>query len=154
MEEWKPIVGVAYDISSLGRVRSRHPNVRKKASEGILKPHLNAYGYHSVNLYDADGKSKTILVHRLVGDAFLEKPAHATEIDHINRVRTDNRLENLRWVARPENALNKGNTREYPSIRQVYIVCLSPKVKKQFATLEEAEAFITSSSQGQSYTAE
>jgi exodeoxyribonuclease VII small subunit len=49
---------------------------------------------------------KNYTVHRLVATAFIENPEEKAEIDHINTIRTDNRVENLRWVTRSENFLN------------------------------------------------
>lgn len=52
-------------------------------------------------------------VHRLVMELFgPPKPGPEYEIDHINRNRLDNRIENLRWVTRQENNYNKVNNRE------------------------------------------
>ena len=39
--------------------------------------------------------------------AFIGMPPEGKECDHINRVRDDNRLENLRWVTKIENERNK-----------------------------------------------
>ena len=49
---------------------------------------------------------KTYPVHRLVAWAFLGKCPEGKEIDHINRIRNDNRPENLRWLTRQENNWN------------------------------------------------
>jgi hypothetical protein len=51
---------------------------------------------------------KNTCVHRLVGQAFIPNPENKPEVDHINRIRHDNRLENLRWATREENQENKG----------------------------------------------
>ena len=50
-------------------------------------------------------------VHRLVGHAFIPSPSeHFKDIDHINGIKSDNTVENLRWVSKHLNGLNK-NTR-------------------------------------------
>lgn len=56
-----------------------------------------------------DGKKKHFLVHRIVAAAWLEPPLfpNMTQIDHINGIKTDNRAENLRWVSKSENEVNK-----------------------------------------------
>ena len=49
---------------------------------------------------------KHILVHRLVYEAFVGEIPEGMQIDHINTIRTDNRLENLRCVTCKENNNN------------------------------------------------
>lgn len=62
--------------------------------------HLDKDGYLIIKI-----KKKAYKAHRLVYAYFNGKfPAH--EIDHINRIRTDNRIENLRDVTRAENVKN------------------------------------------------
>ena len=46
------------------------------------------------------------LVHRLVAETFLDNSAGLPQVDHINRVRDDNRVENLHWVSRSANQRN------------------------------------------------
>ena len=82
----------------------------------ILKTQINCnHGYERICLR-YDGKIRNLRVHRLVAMAFLEEPENpeATEVDHINHCRCDNRVENLRWVTRQENMRNlKSNYRKY-----------------------------------------
>ena len=98
MEQWKTIQEFPkYEISSLGRVRR---------GENILHLCLSTRGYFVVCLCNQDGhKNKT--VHRLLALAFLPNPENKPCIDHINRDKTDNRLENLRWVTVSENGRNQ-----------------------------------------------
>ena len=69
-------------------------------------PILNS-GYYRIAMGGRKNR-KTKYVHVLVMENFgPPKPGPEYEIDHINRNRLDNRLENLRWVTRLENAHNK-----------------------------------------------
>ncbi len=103
MEEiWKPILGfIDYQVSNLGRVKSF-----KGKNPKILKPQNRVKGYKFVCLINETDK-KFIDIHRLVLMSFVGMPPEGKECDHINRVRYDNRLDNLRWVTKVENEANK-----------------------------------------------
>lgn len=68
----------------------------------ILKQKINRLGYCEVTLYK-DGKQKTFLVHRLLAKAFIPNPKNLPAVNHINGIKSDNRLENLEWVTSSEN---------------------------------------------------
>ena len=72
-----------------------------------------------VSLKPKDGKSRSIGVHRLVGEAFIPNPENKPQIDHINTIRNDNRVENLRWATPFENITNPITLKrleQYPSL--------------------------------------
>jgi len=71
----------------------------------VMKPKYQD-GYHRVALYH-NKKRKYHMVHRLVGYCYLSNPNNLPQIDHINRIRNDNRVENLRWVDAKEQANNR-----------------------------------------------
>jgi hypothetical protein len=101
MEEiWKDIPGfLDYQVSNLGRVKSF-----KSKKEKILRPFYTNEGYLQVGLIQC-GRKNLKYVHRLVLWAFEGHPK-GRQCDHINRVRDDNRLDNLRWVTRKQNIAN------------------------------------------------
>ena len=69
----------------------------------LMKGYRDSKGYHRYNQYGKD-----VEAHLLVAREFLPpKPGPDYQIDHINRVRHDNRVENLRWVTRAENCKNR-----------------------------------------------
>lgn len=117
MEEiWKPIPGYEdhYDASSAGRVRSRTRVVldakdgkqRKRVfKERILSPNVAAkHGRPSVML-SVQGKTKRILVARLVCLAFHGLPSQdKTNVLHYDDNSSNNVPENLRWGTLKENA--------------------------------------------------
>lgn len=101
-EIWKEIPGFpSYQVSNKGRVKSF-----KRLRETILKPQTRVKKYKFVALTE-NKQIKFIDIHRLVLMAFVGLPPKGMECDHINRVRDDNRLENLRWVTKIENEANK-----------------------------------------------
>ena len=99
-ERWLPIVGYEglYEVSDLGRVRSLARNGTSK--NGRILKQQNYCGYLSVILNNKG--HKIMRVHRLVLLSFLPIEEEK-QVDHINHIKTDNRLENLRWATGSEN---------------------------------------------------
>lgn len=100
IDHWKPspIYPDKYFVSDKGEVYS------VKAGR-ILKPRITKYGYYQYSL-SKQGKIVDAKAHRLVALAFIPNPENKPHIDHINTIKTDNRVENLRWVTPYENAHN------------------------------------------------
>lgn len=98
--EWRKtfIFSKYYLVSNDGKVKSIRSNK-------ILKPTHDKYGYLYYVLC-VNGVRKTIKAHRLVAMAFVKNPDNKPAIDHINGIKTDNRVENLRWVTNKENTHN------------------------------------------------
>ncbi len=93
--EWK------YQVSSMGRVRSLDRRmVNRSVKWRVLKPSNWQY------LMVCIGMNNTKTIHSLVAKAFLEKIPWKEEINHINWVKTDNRVENLEWCTKSENKLH------------------------------------------------
>lgn len=113
IEEWKPVVGYEglYEVSSEGRVRSlgRYQRVRnngKMFHEGqIMKLKNRPGGYLGAHLCK-NCKHKIHSVHRLVAEAFIPNPEGKEQVNHKNGIKTDNRVSNLEWVTKSENALH------------------------------------------------
>jgi hypothetical protein len=89
-----------YSIDTQGTIYS-HKNNKTR----ILKPMLWSSGYLYVNFYPK-GKQKPHSIHRLVAKTFLPTWDESLEVNHINGVKTDNRLCNLEMVTKAENALH------------------------------------------------
>jgi hypothetical protein len=154
--EFVDIIGYEgiYKINRNGEIWSNYRN-------RLLKPHYSAYGYKRVSL-SKNGKEKQYLIHRLIALNFIPNPYNLEFIDHINRVRNDNRIENLRWISHRNNCINqasvdnrKGHIQQIKYIRKDGTITITFKVlynlkgeygdrnkkSKSFKTLEEAEEF-------------
>ena len=103
MEVFKDIKGYpGYQISNYGRVWSV-----KRQKYLALTP--NNCGYLQVKMIAANGKRKGELVHRLVALMFLDNLEKKPEVDHIDRNKQNNHVDNLRWLTKSENNSNKNH---------------------------------------------
>jgi hypothetical protein len=99
--------------------------MEKQTAEYIL-PHLTLYkdgrlynhktnkfkkwtkdtnGYIKTQIWVA-GKPKNVHQHRLLAESFIPNPKCKSQVNHINGIKSDNRIENLEWVTQSENALH------------------------------------------------
>jgi len=101
IEVWKKAKGYSsYEVSNLGRLKTF--NWKGSSKEAILKPALDKSGYLRTVLKGDNGISKTIKVHRIVLNTF-NPTTEILEVNHINGIKNDNRIENLEWCTRKEN---------------------------------------------------
>jgi hypothetical protein len=109
MENWIDVLGLEdyYQISNLGNVKSKErigiANYGKRTyGGGLVKPFISTVGYPAVNL-TYKGYRKQFHIHKLVLEAFIGKAPIGMEGCHNNGIKTDCRLENLRWDTRKNN---------------------------------------------------
>jgi len=72
----------------------------------FLKKQIDKYGYVTI-LLRQNGKSFRTTLHRLLARHFITNPQNLPHVDHIDRNKLNNNLDNLRWVSFSENNFNK-----------------------------------------------
>lgn len=142
-EEWRDIKDYpAYEVSNLGRVRSKdrpvtqfgHKERYTRVMKGkVLKQGMLNSGYMVVWLSDG-GKKKAVTVHRLVATAFID--GEGNDVNHIDGIKYNNQARNLEWVTRSENL-----THAYKKLNRVKphnktVVCV--ETGEVFSSMREA----------------
>ena len=141
MELWKDIADFEnYEVSSFG-------NVRNKKTGLILKPSTSKKGYY--NVYPSKNSQKlSISIHRLVACAFIENPNNYPQVDHIDRCKINNNVENLRWITCQHNNWNRTtkniSIRENGNYRVYYALDNGKAINKSiFKTEQDAIDYLT-----------
>ncbi len=103
-ERWKAVRGYMgiYEVSDIGNVRRIAPwcDGRKTKPKPMFAPYKGRYNRVILQF---DGRKRQFPVHRLVYEAFREEIPSGLEINHINGIKHDNRLENLEAITHAEN---------------------------------------------------
>ncbi len=110
MEEWRPVPGHEgfYEVSNMGSIRSIDRISKSKNRSPMrlsgkrLSPSLTRWGHLEVGLC-RNNKHKTMRVHRIMAMAFMDGFDLSLDVDHINGIKTDNRIDNFRLLDRSEH---------------------------------------------------
>lgn len=149
MEEiWKDINEYEgyYQVSNLGRVKSlarKIPRIDGKINvrRDLIRCLSNDNkGYHNIGLRKK-GTYKFKKVHRLVAEAFIPNPKCKKYVNHINEIKTDNRVDNLEWVSFEEN-VNHGTRNKRISIaKSIPVKCtrISDGLVKVYSSIKSVE---------------
>lgn len=129
LERWKEVPGFPnYEASNHGRLRNKKTG---KQLEGTIHPS----GYIQVTL----NGNKSIKMHRLIALTWIpnDDPVKKTTVDHINRMKNDNRAINLRWASHKQQNKNRTKYGRAPAFkRPVQQIC--PETNKVLRIFESA----------------
>jgi hypothetical protein len=133
MEEWCVIEDFPnYSVSNLGNVKN---NITNKLMKLTLKG-----GYYHLSLINDECK-KSFKVHRLVALAFIDNPENKKTVNHKNKNKLDNSIENLEWASMKEQAQHKSIGLIYKSNKNKPIYRLdkiSGEILQKYNSIEEA----------------
>lgn len=100
MEEiWRPTQDYPnYEVSNTGLVRNLKTNRMMKLN--------NKGGYQEISLRN-NIKRTSFKVHRLVAIAFIDNPLNKSDVNHKDKNKLNNHVDNLEWVTRQENNIHR-----------------------------------------------
>jgi len=118
MEEWKTLERIPkYEVSNYGKIRST-----KNEKVKLLKVCVNNWGYELVCL--SDGKKRyTSYIHRLVAEVFIPTTNKALVVNHKDKNKKNNIVNNLEWTTVMENMWHRDDTEKYLKTSEILEIC-------------------------------
>lgn len=137
-EQWRYVAHTnnRYLISNMGRLLTTGYRGSKRCT--IMKPAKDAHGYYRTMLL-IDGKFKTIKLHRIVAQNWIDNPLNKLQVNHINFDRTDNRVDNLEWATPKENMMHSKINGRFSNNGNAYYLPLARGSKNGMSKLNEEQ---------------
>ncbi len=126
-EVWKEYKPMSIRVSNMGRIKPPHCHI--------------IYGSKTGEGYLSYGESKK-LVHIIIAEAFLPNPEKKPEVNHKDKIRSNNKLENLEWATKSEQMIhshqNNSNPNRYSTSRAVKQYDLERNFIGEYKSIKEA----------------
>ena len=130
MEEYRTVNDFEdYEVSNYGNVRK--VSTGEELRQSVYKEYLRVYLFKNWGRYDM--VQNTIDVHRLVALTFIPNPFNKRIVDHIDRDKRNNHIDNLRWATHSENGINRSAPKNNKSTKTG--VSYNKKSKKWIAQI-------------------
>ncbi len=128
-----------YEVSNTGLVRTLCRQNYKINQARLVRPTFDKDCYLKVSFSEGN-RRRSYRINRLVALAFLPNPDNKPIVDHINGVRWDNRVENLRWITQSENILDAYRKGRKSSIKKPVLKCaVNGEILKRYDSIESTK---------------